>query len=115
MTRNMLIVLFLMLPSLAFGYDGNELLEDCNEAINLLDNTGRQANPFKAGTCMGYVMATSETYPLLAPKKLCLPFDFKNNQAIRVVVKFLKANPEKLHDASSGLVMDAYFHAFPCK
>jgi len=117
MVRIVLIVLFLMLPSLAVAdiYNGNMLLEDCNESMKTLDNTSKQVSFLNAGTCAGFVLAMLEASPTLAPEKLCLPRDVKVGQAIRVVVKFLKDHPEKLHEVSSELVLNAFLQVFPCK
>jgi hypothetical protein len=38
-----------------------------------------------------------------------------NDQAARVVVKYLREHPERLHEKESLLAMAAFAEAFPCK
>ncbi|WP_369319470.1 Rap1a/Tai family immunity protein [Pseudomonas sp. W2Oct36] len=53
-----------------------------------------------------------------SPKKYasCLPKSgVKGQQAIRVTVKFLEANPKLLNDDASMLILLALTDAFPCQ
>ncbi len=51
-----------------------------------------------------------------ASARACFPVGGPNNaQAIRVILKYLRATPEKLHLSSTELTMFAYFSAFECK
>ena len=46
----------------------------------------------------------------------CVPHGgMASAQAIRVVVKFLKENPAKLHQPETMLAMMALLNSFPCK
>jgi Rap1a immunity proteins len=50
------------------------------------------------------------------PTFFCEPDDtITNGQALRVVVKFLRAHPELLHLPEVVLVVRAFSEAFPCK
>lgn len=46
--------------------------------------------------------------------KTCLPDDAPIAQYARVVVRWLREHPEKLHEPKSMLVMEALEDAFPC-
>jgi hypothetical protein len=47
--------------------------------------------------------------------KFCPPKEgFTTGQAVRIVVKYLKANPEVLHKGAGGLVSVAIGEAFAC-
>jgi hypothetical protein len=46
---------------------------------------------------------------------VCIPEKVPPLQLARVVVKWLREHPEKLHEPISGLVTDAINAGFPCK
>ncbi|MGD0340042.1 MAG: Rap1a/Tai family immunity protein [Bacteroidota bacterium] len=105
-------------------FDGNELLRGCNSVI-------KQENGDKLSTtelvlaahCTGYVSGFIDSHTIdsyafekYTQKKLlyCLP-ESKINQFVRVIVKYLRDHPAKLHNDARMLVLDALFEAFPCK
>lgn len=100
--------------------DGNKLLEACQDAENALDN--REMNiPVNAGFCVGLVQGVRHTLIYLNESlpnnmKLCFPDKgMQNSQAIRVVLKYLRNNPENLHMDETLLVMMAYASVYKCK
>jgi RNA polymerase primary sigma factor len=48
-------------------------------------------------------------------KHACPPSNSSTAQAVRIVVKYLRDNPERLHMPASVLVTDAIRSSFPCK
>jgi hypothetical protein len=115
--------------------DGNSTLTDCSLALDMaqdkyvehvikgaetLPSSGQQT---KAIQCMSYVIGfkdaiyVGEIFQEKNGKQpsICLPFNNLNNElAVRVVVKYLRDNPQLLSGPQSGLVFNAFFHAFPC-
>jgi hypothetical protein len=47
-------------------------------------------------------------------KPFCRPEEVENGQLIRVVLKYIRDNPEKAHQPTSWLLMDAFGKAYPC-
>lgn len=128
----------------AFPSDGNDLLNYCGEVVNYLDSPAPQADDekeLKFGWCVGYLQATDDrienwriagaiqvmTYQKdgkPAPSHMwadenfantCIPGTAPMAQLARIVVKWLREHPERLHESKSVLVMDALRDAFPCE
>lgn len=69
-----------------------------------------------AGLCQGVVDAFLLAGSRLAPEyRYCVPQRANLGQGVRVVIKYLEANPERLHEDFRILVMDAFKSAWPCK
>jgi hypothetical protein len=119
-------ILALTLPQAAASEDfesANSALPGCRDFINL-------KQPFSAeqGYCAGIV--TALTYVGLSLRRSGLPFVFKNDmtwifcidmpdrattgQAVRVVVAFVEAHPERMHESFAKLANEALVKAWPC-
>ena len=71
-----------------------------------------------AGYCLGYVsglgdgvVAGAGQPPL---RRYCLPEIIRKDQEVRVVEKFLREHPSRLHLKESVLVVAAFVDAWPC-
>jgi hypothetical protein len=103
------------------GPDGSELLRSCNAAVRLSD--GEQLTPddiTRAVWCTGYIGGFLDGLALMgwkgATTKVCLPKNgIENDQAARVLVKYLKAHPEFLHESGRASLIVALGEAFACK
>lgn len=103
--------------------DGNQLLSACKPLLNYINNdaTSIVGSEGQAGECLGLTEGVRKTMMQLnsnLPPKMrtCFPSGGINNgQAIRIVVKFLENNPEKLNLDRTLLTMLAYDHAYHCK
>jgi Rap1a immunity proteins len=104
--------------------DGNRVLEYCTSSVQFMDNgsfsSRTQSTP--ASWCTGWV--TGVTQALDLARRLSDTQDQKNypclagiasGQAIRVIVKYLRENPEKLREPAVTLSLAALQRAFPCK
>jgi hypothetical protein len=100
--------------------DGNRLLKNCNAALEYQDSKAQPDSFINVGHCIGYVTGIMDTIEMWNAvdkngSMVCLPNGgISPEQGIRVVVKYLKDHPEKLHLASNGLVWEAFLKAFPC-
>lgn len=100
--------------------DGNKLLSQCNTAIQILDGDTLPKNAYIAASCLGLVQGITNLNLLYQVDKtnntfFCLPAGGINNgQAARIVVKYLKEHPEKLHENESVLAIAAFVEAYPC-
>jgi len=103
------------------GPDGNELLRNCSVAVRQSD--GADLNPeemVRSVWCSGYVGGFLDGLAVMSWKggatKVCLPTDgITNGQAARIVVKYLRANPETLHQSGRISLLVSIAEAFKCK
>jgi len=120
--KNMLFATWLVavLSTTASAQDGNELLRQCEDTIvdanSLYDHD--KIRIFSAGACFGLMQGITHLNLFYQNKKnplFCLPGDgITNGQAARVVIKYLRDHPEKLHEIGSLLAIAAFVQAFPC-
>lgn len=109
----------MMVSAAACATDGNDLLSECNTAIRAMDKNTQV--DYDVGHCLGIIQGVLGTASLMgrtAPKnmRVCLPKSgVKGQQAIRVTVKFLEANPKLLNEDASMLILLALTDAFPCQ
>lgn len=89
-------------------FDGNELLINCSLADDLSKQRSA-SDSLLAGYCYGLVHGVSQTAP-----GVCVPQKVPLGQAIKVVLKFLNDNPNKLQIDGAALTRDALSNAFPC-
>lgn len=108
---------------------GNDLLKRCSHAVAAIDDEQelRGTKGLDATFCFGYITGVrdaAESYQVFdhSVKKqetfvrFCTPEGGMNNgQTVRIVVKYLKDNPAKLHERAEWLILDALRDAFPCK
>jgi len=110
-------ILILLLASMTAHADGNKLLEQCHSAELFIDSKNI-TNEFDVGSCIGLIMGVRNTMVLMEKQssiKVCWPQNgITNKQAIRIVLAYLRKNPEKLHVDETALVMVAYLDAYPC-
>ena len=101
---------------------GTQFLAECQQAIRFVDNERKPSdNGVDTGHCLGVVKgvrATMSYFYSELPKayKTCFPAGgISDVQGARIVVKYLRDNPEELHEEASLLTMLAFHKAFPCK
>ena len=86
--------------SYADFFPGNKLVELCDES-----------NIYNDGVCAGYVIGISDR---INGEVACIPDGVTSGQAVSIVKKYLKKNPEELHYTAHSLVAFALIKAFPC-
>ena len=125
----LLVITFLVAGVSAFAETtGNDVLNSCQTAVRLFDNSGGpSAEHFDGGWCFGWVKGALELTKLhnewtgfVKQKPTLLQFCVPDSgipvvQAVRVVVKYLKEHPEQLHEDGMGLTVAALKDSFPCK
>ena len=67
--------------------------------------------------CLAYMVGIIEGYYSArpTPAAFCYPSEVTGEQAARVVNKYLRDHPERLHRRSVQLILDALSEAFPCR
>lgn len=96
---------------------GSELLQYCREAEKRIENRDPNFDPLSFGYCVGLIEGIKNTLTVTShfAKTNCLPATITNEQAIRIVLKHLRANPESLHHDGSVLVIEAFGNTFTCR
>ncbi len=119
---------------------GNTLLPICKNAVRFYEDASgmSQSVMWNTAVCGAYIRGAVEgaaTVTAVAAYKLygkkaetwtsdeyskrlgvyCMPKEVVPTQAIKVVVRYLEAHPDKLHESSSFLVFWTLKDALPCK
>lgn len=102
-----------------FRYDGNELLQQCQQYIKVIDGD-RNADAFAASYCEGFVEGVTRTVSFYRSEldkdaKFCIEGGVTNSQVVRVVTKYLNDNPKLLNKDKMLLTWAALKDAYPCK
>jgi hypothetical protein len=107
--------------------NGNILLEQCTQSQRLESGTKLTEEEFiKATYCMAYIRGVMDTIVVDQLYKIkrvgetgkfeeaCFPSTATNEQAQKVVLKYLNDNPANLHLPENILIRNAMLGAFPC-
>lgn len=93
--------------------DGIWLLHNCQKVLKVVENnlfTSFQEN-ISMGQCFGYLNALYDAGIVYhCSAKAILP-----EQGIRVILNYLKDNPEKLNLDAITLIRESFSKAWPCK
>ncbi|HEX3153068.1 MAG TPA: Rap1a/Tai family immunity protein [Candidatus Angelobacter sp.] len=120
--RKLLLLAVLFIGPKAFCTDGNTLLRWCEATF---EDNAKPATLINEGQCFGYIYASIDSNQAWMEstgtnknpsQNLCFPEGgAENGQLARIVIKYLKDHPEKLHYKADGLVYNALLTAFACK
>jgi hypothetical protein len=101
--------------------DGNKLLSKCTSAVKLQDSEALSPSEMRdAEWCLGYVSGIDDGIEMAfgtsnTARLYCIPEGVTSGQGVRVVVKWLRNHPDKLHNSARVLVVASLADAFPCK
>jgi hypothetical protein len=111
MTRYALAILIaLTMPARAADVDSaNYLLRGCKAFIVRENTMPTPIDAMKQGRCVGLVDGLSYT------GNFCQPKGVTTGQAVAVVVKYIEARPERMHEDFGILALEALTAAWPCK
>ncbi|MCQ6258395.1 Rap1a/Tai family immunity protein [Pseudomonas sp. Q11] len=103
----------------AMAGDGNELLRSCKEAVRDADGE-RDTSHIQVGYCYGLVNGVMNTMVamndyMLPKEKTCFPEGLMNQQAARIVAKYLEEHPASLHRDGAFLAMAAFQNSYKCR
>jgi hypothetical protein len=100
----------------------NTIMRGCRSLVS--DSTiDDPTDSFLAGICAGTIdalayeasMLTLSSAPAPHAEVFCIPKETKIDQQIRVVVKYIEARPERMHERFALLALLALIEAWPCK
>jgi len=100
------------------AYTSLKFLHDCTAAMP--DGGAPIANTPSSERCFGMMDAIIEFSIILESRKgpkalmFCLPGHVTSEQAIRVALKHIAAQPERLHNLATGAIVAALVAAYPC-
>ena len=104
------------IPKNAKAMSGNQLLNFC-EGLN--DRSHPKYASTETGLCAGYIGGVVDGYQSAFDSKsnrtFCRPVQVTNGQIQMIAIKYLKNNPQRLHDYAPFLILMAMSEAFPCK
>jgi hypothetical protein len=91
----------------------NYLLSDCEAAIG----SSRVGNGFNEGYCLGVVAGLASIGGSLTggPRCLNIPKGITRGQMLRVVVRYIEAQPKRLHEPFASLAFEGLHDAWPCR
>jgi hypothetical protein len=89
----------------AHEHSANYIIATCRNFV--LKNYS--SRPFLQGVCVGTVDTLRNTVP-----GACVPITVTAGQAVRVVVKYIDARPERQHESFRKLAVEAIREAWPC-
>ncbi|NNB49528.1 Rap1a/Tai family immunity protein [Pseudomonas fragi] len=104
---------------------GSQLLQQCQETLLIFDG-GTSKHPADAARCLGTINGTVDGLDIAnsfysdqvkkdLPPVICWPDEaVTKDQSVRIIVKYLREHPEKLHMGNSLLITLALVSAFPC-
>jgi len=75
---------------------------------------------YHTGLCGGYISGIHDSvkdlvlHGLIAKDPYCMPSGINRGQLVRVVVSYVKDNPESFTQSASSSVLSAYSESFPC-
>lgn len=101
--------------------DGNKLLTDCSIAINVMEDVSKEPTQITSTAyCLGHVRGADDMHNLYravskSKPLYCMPSGVTMGQMVRIIVKYLKENPEQLHEDGTMLIAAALRDAYPCK
>lgn len=107
-------------PSVAASTNmtGNAMMKDCQFADEIFSARGpmdrSDGDWFGAGVCVGIIYEMVAVASSLPNSKICFPHGVSNDQIIKVILRFLRAHPERLHEDFRILSMVAALQAWPC-
>ena len=105
-----ILLTFAVVPTNATALTGNKLLKFCEEGMKTPPDYQQSAY------CNGYITgAVDGMFYLDTQKRLCPPKEATREQVTRIVVKYLKENPQRLHEDYTPIIFSAITEAFPCK
>jgi hypothetical protein len=119
-TLNSLAATLLLVSTQGFCSDGATLLEECSEIIQFAETGVLDDSSVGASFCMGMVngmLGLNAIYSAQANQRalFCPPkTTVSNAEGARIVVNYLRANPNLLDKDAVSLMFFAFQDAYPC-
>jgi hypothetical protein len=106
-----------------FVASGNSFLRDCSVVNKEKTTPGEDTKSVACLLYVGGVMQGAElgsgitrfqAKPMSLPKLFCRPENIELLQLVRIVLKYIRKNPEKANEGTAALIIMALREAYPC-
>jgi hypothetical protein len=95
---------------------GKDLLDACSLLVEDVGGRRDQGQALKMGFCLGFVRAMLTAGPMLGVEgKFCPPKQTTNGEAVNILVKYLRDNPERMPRNAEPLAIHAFYLVWGCK
>jgi hypothetical protein len=107
------------LTSPACARTAQEVHQDCKELMREWDAPNGRPT-MNGGRCLGYILGVIDmngyirALSIAEMPQFCPPQIMTNSQAVRIFVKFVDDNPERMHHEGPMIAVLAFSKAFPC-
>jgi hypothetical protein len=91
------------------NHSANYLLPACKALVSSSTKESLMLQGFCGGMVSGIAVMAQ------VPKAVCIPDAASALQMVRVVVQYLEARPNRLHERFEGLALEALAKAWPCR
>jgi len=89
----------------------NYLLPGCKEWLaRTID-----PNSFRRGLCVGTVETIAFMAPALKARCADIPKGVTNDQSVQVVIRYIEARANRMHESFRFLALEAIVDAWPCR
>ncbi len=104
----------ILIPSLAMLFHGASAQALTDRAD--FEKWCAQTSSVGAGRCLGYLLAAEDAlaHNSIDNVRACLPRDIGLAEQHRIVMEWLRRNPEAVAPTAMGLVARAYAASYPC-
>jgi hypothetical protein len=100
---------------LPFHDSGKEFLDQCESTSGTVTDQTAVTSVACHAWLSGFADGIQTTEILAGKNVVCVPQDLNNEQAMRVVIKYMKDHPDQLHLPALALALRALKEAFPCE
>lgn len=93
-------------------FSANYMLPGCKAYLAQSPPSG-----FAGGLCVGTVETLNFMTPTLKRERGCadIPRGVTNDQTVRVVIRYIEARPNRMHESFRLLALEAILNAWPCR
>lgn len=98
-------------PTEAAFITGEVLKQYCEADDRVLQNKASGNDIHDAMACLSYVAGVHDS---MRGMLFCTPDHFDNGQATEMTKKYIRANPDKLKQPASRIIIEALGTAYPC-
>jgi hypothetical protein len=110
----------MLAPAIAADPDSaNSRMPGCRELAEAMERAARNSNnPYRSGDDFNQGLCGGTIQTLMFVARfigVCRPHEATLPQAIRVIIQYIDAQPERMHEDFNVLAIEALHNAWPCQ